>query len=88
MSFNALMIAWPEPFKTMNRAASVVISPTNHFHQIVYRDCDSRLCVDMSLRVCTHNVMMDELVFDGWAALSGCCGLGLVIKGSDLLLSV
>ena len=47
-----------------------------------------RLCVDTLLHVYTHNVMMDEPSFDGWAPLSGCCGLGSVIKGSNLLLSI
>lgn len=47
-----------------------------------------RLCVDTLLRVYTHNVMMDEPSFDGWAPLSGSCGLGSLIKGSNLLLSI
>lgn len=44
--------------------------------------------MDVRLRVCTHNVKTDELIFDGWARLSGCCGLGLVMQGSNLSLAV
>lgn len=84
VSFYVLTIARPEQFKTVDQAASVDdISPAHRVQQIVRH----RLCVDMLLRVCTRTVMMDELVFDGWALLSWCCGRDSVIKGWNVLLS-
>lgn len=67
VSLYALMIAWPEQFQTVIRAAAVITSPAHHFHQILYRDCNTgsawiRCCV------CTHIMLwwmkrpvMDEL---------------------------
>lgn len=66
VSFYVLTIARPEQFKTVDQAASVDISPARRVQHIVRHG----LCVDMLLHVCTRTVMMDELVFDGWALLS------------------
>lgn len=62
VSFYALMIAWPEPFKAAGRRRFSCTS----------RSADRVLGLQsLCAHVCAHTVMMDEAIADERALLSG-----------------